>query len=270
MAKHLTPDQVAQFHRDGFVSPMTALDPDEARAHADRLERYERDTGTLAANSLTLKAHVPFRMFNRLVRNPRILDAVEDALGPNLVCWGSGFFVKEPHSESFISWHADTYYYGLRPQDTLTVWVAFTASDRTSGCIRCIPGSHKVEQAFDQSPSPHNMLGRGQTTRDVDQDKAVYMPLEPGQFSMHHECTVHSSQPNNADHRRIGYSIHYCPTHVRQTRYATGDGLPTAALVRGVDEFGHWQAEPETDADFDRAAWDWAEEQRRVFLSRSR
>ena len=150
------------------------------------------------------------------------------------------------------------------------MWVAFTPSDRTSGCIRCIPGSHKAEQAFDQSPSAHNMLRRGQTTRGVKEKEAVYMPLEPGQFSMHHECTVHSSEPNNADYRRIGYSIHYCPTHVRQTRYSPADGLPTAALVRGVDEFGHWQAEPVTEADFDRAAWQWAEEQRRRVLTRNR
>ena len=113
------------------------------------------------------------------------------------------------------------------------------------------------------------MLGRGQTTRGVDEARAVYMPLEPGQFSIHHECTVHSSEPNNADHRRIGYSIHYCPAHVRQTRYSSAE-RPTAALVRGVDAAGNWADEPETVVDFDRAALEWAEEQRRRFLSRPR
>lgn len=270
MPKHLSEDQVARFRRDGFLFPMTALDAAEAEACADRIAAYERDTGKSAMNSLSFKAHMPFGRFSKLIRNPRIVDAVEDLLGPDLVCWGSSFFVKEPGSESYISWHADTYYYGLEPQDTVTVWLAFTASDRVSGCLRCIPGSHRVEQGFDEAPSEHNMLGRGQTTRGVEEAKAVYMTLAPGQFSIHHECTVHSSEPNNADYRRIGYSIHYCPAHVRQTRHTPEDGLPAAALVRGVDAAGNWQQETQTEVDFDPAAWQWAEEQRRRFLSRRR
>jgi hypothetical protein len=57
---------------------------------------------------------------------------------------------------------------------------------------------------------------------------------------------VHSSLPNNADYRRIGYSIHYCPTHVRETMYDPVDGKKSAALVRGVDEYNYWDPEPET------------------------
>jgi hypothetical protein len=56
---------------------------------------------------------------------------------------------------------------------------------------------------------------------------------------------------------------------VRQTKFA-GDDRPSAALVRGVDETGHWEHETMTTADFDPAAWTWAEEQRRRFLSRAR
>ena len=76
------------------------------------------------------------------------------------------------------------------------------------------------------------------------------VPLEPGQFSIHHECTVHSSLPNNADYRRIGYSIHYCPTHVRETMYDPVDGKKSAALVRGVDTYDYWDPEPETTVEY--------------------
>jgi ectoine hydroxylase-related dioxygenase (phytanoyl-CoA dioxygenase family) len=269
MPKLLSDAEVAQFKRDGYLFPVTAFGADEARDCAERVARYERETGKSAMKTLSFKAHVAFAMFSGLIRHPRILDAVEDVLGPDLVCWGSSFFLKAAHSPKYISWHADTYYYGLEPQDTVTVWVAFTPSNRASGCIRVIPGSHLEDTPFDQTPSEHNMLGRGQTTQDVDESAAVYMPLEPGQFSMHHERLVHSSEPNGADYRRIGYSIHYCPTHVRQTKFA-GDDRPSAALVRGVDETGHWEHETMTTADFDPAAWTWAEEQRRRFLSRAR
>ena len=269
MPKALTDEQVAGFHRDGFVFPMDGISVDQADAAVDCLDRYERETGEAAQATLTLKSHLPFRLFSDIIRNDRVLDAVEDVIGPNILCWGSSFFVKEPHDPSYVSWHCDTYYYGVEPQATVTAWVAFTRSDLVSGCIRCIPGSHLGETSFDESPDPDNILSRGQTTRGVDESQAVFMPLEPGQFSIHHECTVHSSEPNNADHRRIGYSIHYCPTSARQTRYAAGE-KPSAALVRGVDDYGHWVHEPRTEIEFDAAAAARMKEIRDGFIGRRR
>ena len=95
------------------------------------------------------------------------------------------------------------------------------------------------------------------------------MPLEPGQFSIHHECTVHSSEPNKSDYRRIGYSIHYCPTHVRETMYDPVDGKKSAALVRGVDEFDHWDHEQETTVEYDAAMAEHMIEIRRQFMARN-
>ena len=269
MPKALTDDQVAGFRRDGFVFPIEGISTDEADAAIDCLDRFERDTGHKPQLALTLKSHLPFKLFSDIIRHPKVLDGVEDLIGPNIFCWGSSFFVKEPHDPSYVSWHCDTYYYGIEPQETVTAWIAFTPSNLISGCIRCIPGSHLSETAFDETPNENNILSRGQTTRDVDESKSVYMPLEPGQFSVHHECTVHSSEPNNAGHRRIGYSIHYCPTHVRQTRYA-GDSKPAAALVRGVDEYGYWEHEPPTEVEYDAQAAARMKEIRDQFIGRGR
>jgi len=269
VTKALTDQQVAEFHRDGFAFPIDGIAADQAQAAVDCLDAYERETGDKAQDTLTLKSHMPFRLFSDIIRHPRVLDAVEDLIGPNIFCWGSSFFVKEPHDQSYVSWHCDTYYYGIEPQATVTAWIAFTRSDQVSGCIRCIPGSHLNETAFDEAPDPANILTRGQTTRGVDASRAVYMPLEPGQFSIHHECTVHSSEPNNAEHRRIGYSIHYCPTSSRQTRYNSVD-KPSATLVRGVDELGHWVHEPRTKMEFDAPAAARMKEIRNRFIGRRR
>ncbi len=251
MPKSLTEEQVAGFRRDGFVFPIDGLAMSEAGAAIACLDRYERDSGEKAQATLAHKSHLPFRLFCDIVRHPRILDAIEDLIGPDILCWGSSFFVKEARDPAYVSWHCDTYYYGIEPKETVTAWVAFTPSSRDSGCIRCIPGSHLAETAFDETPDAANMLTRGQTTRGVDEARAVHMPLAAGQFSIHHECTVHSSEPNHADHRRIGLSIHYCPTHARQTRYAE---RPSAALVRGTDRHGHWDREPRTEIEFDAEA----------------
>ena len=270
MPKHLTEDQVEQFKRDGFIHPMDGLTPAEAQECIECLEDYESRTGQTARDSLTLKSHLPFGLFSRVIRKERVLDAVEDLIGPNILCWGSSFFVKEPHSETFVSWHADTYYYGIEPQETITAWIAFSPSNLESGCMRCIPGSHKTMTEFYNAPEENNILTRGQNTRNVDESKAVHMPLEPGQFSIHQECTVHSSQPNNADYRRIGYSIHYCPTHVRETMYDPVDGKKSAALVRGVDDYNYWDPEPMTVVDYDPVMAAHMVEIRRQFMSRSK
>lgn len=250
MGKHLSDEQIAAFKRDGFIFPMDALSPEEAAACRADIEHYEADTGEHAQMSLTLKAHLPFGRLCNLIRNEKILDAVEDLIGPDIICWGSSMFAKDAGDGKWISWHADTYYYGIEPAESLTLWVAFTPANPHTGCLRCIPGSHLTESEFENDPRPDNLLIRGQTTKNVDESKAVFMPLEPGQFSIHHECTVHSSEPNKSDDRRIGMSIHYATPASVQTKWQ-GDGKPTAALVRGVDNYGHWDFEELTEVDYD-------------------
>ena len=65
-----------------------------------RLEAFEAGAGILAGK-LRHKSHLLFTWLNDLVRHPRILDAVEDVIGPNILCWGSSFFIKEPRNPGF-------------------------------------------------------------------------------------------------------------------------------------------------------------------------
>ena len=65
-------------------------------------------------------------------------------------------------------------------------------------------------------------------------------------MSLHHVRLVHGSEPNHADHRRIGFAIRYLPTYVRQTS-GTRD---TAMLVRGEDTYHNFDPEPVPVADF--------------------
>ena len=136
------------------------------------------------------------------------------------------------------------------PQESLTVWVAFTLSDPNTGCIRCIPGTHLAQTDFINKPEKNNLLSRGQTTQKVDETKAVFMPLNSGQFSIHHERTVHGSEPNKSDDRRIGMSIHYTTPATRQTEWK-GKNKPTATLLRGNDRYGHWTYEELTTVEYD-------------------
>ena len=270
MPKLLTDAQIEQYHTQGYVHPFGALSVSEAAAARRELEAFEARVGDEAQKFLAFKAHLPFKFMSDIIRHPRILDAVEDVLGPNILCWGSSFFQKNAHDPRFISWHQDSYYYGMDPSNTCTAWLAFSVSNEASGSVRVIPGSHLRQMEFVNTPTEHNMLPRGQTIVGVDESKAVQMNLAPGEFSLHHEAIVHNSDPNRSDDRRIGLSIHYIPTSTRQVKYVEAGRKPVASLVRGVDAYGYWDPEPVAELDFDPAMFDRLMQMRREFFARTR
>ncbi len=95
-----------------------------------------------------------------------------------------------------------------------------------------------------------NLLSRGQVVDvDVEEGKTVYVPLQPGEMSLHHVRLIHGSAPNTTNDRRIGVAIRYMATHVKQIH-----GVDSAMLVRGEDRYGHFEMDPEPVADLDLAA----------------
>jgi non-heme Fe2+,alpha-ketoglutarate-dependent halogenase len=251
MPKVLTNDAVQAYHRDGCVFPVPVLDAAEIDRYRERLEDHERRAGTPLQGNMRHKTHLLFTWADQLVHHPRILDAVEDVIGPNIFCWNVNFFIKEPASAGFVSWHQDATYWGLEPSDVITAWVAFTPSNPESGCMKVIPGSHMVDQ-FPHVDTFHkdNLLSRGQEIAvEVDATKAVDVVLRPGEMSLHHIKLVHGSEPNRSSRRRIGMAIRYIPTYVRQTKVRD-----SAMLVRGVDSYGHFDHEPRPRADLDEPA----------------
>ena len=247
MPKALSFTQIEQFHDQGFLAPIDLVSEGDAGELYRKFCAVEDSCGEDVSQRFRIKAHLPFPWLCDLIRHPRLLDVIEDIIGPTVLCWGATFFIKKPGDQRFISWHTDSFFYGTRPAETLTAWVSFNASNTESGCIQFIPGTHKSVAAHELHPDPNNMSSNGQTVVDTDESLAVKAILNPGQFSLHHESVVHGSSPNLSDHTRIGLSIHYCPPHVRETRF---DGA-TAMLLRGADNSGNWLPDPEPKRDFD-------------------
>ena len=197
-----------------------------------------------------IKPHLLFTWLADLVRHPAILDAVEDVLGPDILCWNTSFFTKEARSPGFVSWHQDATYWGLSEPAVLTAWVAFTESNGKNGNMRMMPGSHRAPVPHVDTFHPDNMLSRGQEiTVEVDDSQAVDIVLEPGEVSLHHVLMVHGSGANPSDDRRIGLAIRYIASRVRQT----AGPRDSATLVRGEDAFGHFELEPRPEMDMDPA-----------------
>jgi non-heme Fe2+,alpha-ketoglutarate-dependent halogenase len=248
MPKLLSQAQIAQFERDGYVSPVRVMSAADAAELRRRLETYEREQGGPLAGALRHKSHLLFTWLAELVRHDKILDAIEDLYGPNLLCWTTNFFIKEKANPAFVSWHQDSTYWGLDKPDVVTAWVAFSKADETNGAMQVIPGSHKLDQIPHRDTfGKDNLLSRGQEVAvEVDERQAVRLDLQPGEMSLHHVRLVHGSPPNPSDDRRIGFAIRYVPTYIRQIA-----GEDSATLVRGVDEHGNFELEPAPTGDLE-------------------
>ncbi|MBL8671260.1 MAG: phytanoyl-CoA dioxygenase family protein [Alphaproteobacteria bacterium] len=243
--KALTPEAAASYRRDGVLFPIRVVSEAQALELRRHLESHEARTGGPIAGSMRHKSHLLFTWLWDLVHAPTLLDAVEDVLGPNLLCWSTNFFIKEAGDGKFVSWHQDSTYWGLSEPDVVTAWVALSPATVENGAMRMIPGSHGEQVKHRDTYSKDNLLTRGQEIEvDVDESRAVSVVLRPGEMSLHHVRIVHGSEPNRSDDRRIGLAIRYVPTYVRQLV-----ARETATLVRGVDEYRNF--DPETGPEFD-------------------
>jgi hypothetical protein len=250
MPKLLSEEAVARYREEGWLAPIRVMGEDEAAGLRAALEAVEGRMGGPLRGDLRHKSHLLFPFLAELIRHPRILDAVEDLLGPDILCWSSSFFIKEAANPSFVSWHQDSTYWGLSQPEVATAWVALTPSNAANGAMAVIPGSHKLDQIPHRDTfHRHNLLTRGQEIAvEVDAAKAVLLELSPGEMSLHHVRLVHGSAPNPSPDRRIGYAIRYIPTHIRQI-----EGEDSATLVRGVDRYGHFEPEPYPDGEMTAA-----------------
>jgi ectoine hydroxylase-related dioxygenase (phytanoyl-CoA dioxygenase family) len=252
MPRLLTEAQLRQFRDEGWTAPFRAMSTEAAHECRRRIETYETSAGHDANATLKIKGHLAYPWLVELGRNPAVLDAVEDIIGPDILLFGASIFAKGAHDPRYVSWHQDSAYFGLSPHQEVTAWIAFTASRPESGCLRVLPRSHLgPDMQHVETHAKDNMLARGQTIQDLDDSGAVELVLQAGEFSLHHERTAHSSLANRSNDRRIGFAFFYIPTHVRSTL-----GRRTALLVRGEDRHHHWDPEivPRFDLDPDAFA----------------
>lgn len=245
----LSEAQVSEFRREGCLYPQRALDAGDAMQRAIALQAFAEARGQPLTSLLRFKAHLRFRALEQIARNPAILDAVESLIGPDILVFTSTVWAKAPHDRRYVSWHQDSAYFGLDPHEEITAWVALTDSRPDNGCLRVIPRSHlEADYSHDETADADNLLIRGQAIRGLDEGAARDVELEPGEFSLHTERTVHGSLANASPRPRIGYAIFYIPPHVRSTL-----GRRSALLVRGEDRHGHWDTDPAPAGDDDPA-----------------
>lgn len=249
MPKLLTDQQVEKYRDDGFVYPIDVMSAEEATGYLTELEAAEARQGKLLVKGSNFKPHLIFKWADRLAYHPKILDAVEDLIGPNIRILSSTVFPKKPGDGTFVDWHQDGTYFALEPDDQqVAAWLGLSDAPIEAGCMEMAVGSHRLGQLnHKEVAAEKHMLSLGQTVNaDFSRSRTEYTPVKAGQISLHHTHTIHRSGPNTSTWRRVGVTLTYVPAHVK-VRAKT---RPSAALVRGEDRWHHFVDEPRPQVDF--------------------
>ncbi len=252
--KTLSEQQVRDYRHHGFLFPVPALAPAEAAACLENLARMEAGIGAplpQAEMKWRGAAYTYSPWVNALVRQPRVLDIVEEVIGPDILVFWSTFFIKEPGTPAFTAWHQDATYFGLAPYDHVTAWIALSDASEQAGCMEVLSAQGAPRQFYHSAARLANSInGAGQViVEPLDDGEATVMALKAGELSLHHTLCPHRSAPNRASYRRVGLGISYIPAHVR----TTGSYRLPALLVRGSDRWGHFDLLADPAAELDEA-----------------
>jgi non-haem Fe2+, alpha-ketoglutarate-dependent halogenase len=241
------------YAENGYLYPIRVFSDAETAGFRRQFDDYTAQNKDLLDKMIPRErravyalTHLMLPWVYQIAAHPRVLDAVEGAIGPNILVWGSDWFVKFARDPAFISWHQDGAYWGLNPPKVTTAWIALSPSTLENGCMQVMPGTQKMQLPQRETYALDNALSRGQEIAlEVDESKAVAMTLEAGEMSLHHIGIAHGSKANSSDQPRIGIAVRYIAPEVVQK----GAERQIVQLVRGKDEYGHFEiAAPPADA----------------------
>lgn len=231
--------QRKQFEELGFAIYPEVLDSGLIQEASDHVEWLQSKNPGLRPEQLHhgLVRDDPFWV--RLVSDSRLLDIAEQFIGPNIALFASHYICKPPFSGQPVLWHQDGSYWPLDPMDVVTLWLAIDDSLPENGCMRVIPGTHKMElKEHVSNQNVESVLGSEIPAENVDESKAVDIVLKKGGVSVHNPQIIHGSNANTSSVRRCGLTIRYIPTSTRIT--VADAGVPfllRGKATTGVNEY---------------------------------
>src|SRR5262249_19361466 len=236
MTRLLSEAQKHRYERDGIVFPVRVLSPEEALGYRADCDALEAQLGGKPRTIEVRQMHVHFPWAHALATHPRVLDVIEDLLGPDLLIWATELFAKHAHDPTVsIGWHRDRPYMGFDARTAVTAWVALSDSTTANGCMRTLQG-------------PSRSHG-GDRRVEVNEAEAIDVVLRAGEMSLHDVEIPHGSGPNRSGEKRVGFVIRYVTPEARPP-----EGRPPALLARGHDGRHHFRlVDPPTDRDAEQA-----------------
>ncbi|NQZ69195.1 MAG: phytanoyl-CoA dioxygenase family protein [Lentisphaeria bacterium] len=234
-------DIKSKFEEEGYVSPLDALSANEVLHYRECFDELEAEVGKDKAQISLSYKEFEYPWIWELATHEKILDRVQEVYGEDIVFIATHFFCKYPEKEKthYVAWHQDATYWGIKPSETITVWLALDDVDVENGCMQVIPHSHKLGiLEHGKGDEESNLLSINQAIDEdlFSPDTAVNLCMKAGQLSLHEGRTIHGSQSNLSDRRRCGLTIRY----IRPNVVLEGENERwNPVLLRGEDRYGH-------------------------------
>ena len=220
----LTEDQVAFFHREGYL----ALDAITTQAEVAWLrEIYDRlfaaRAGRAAGDQFDLagtdeegqQAALP-QILNPSKYAPELKEGLFRAnalaiacqlLGPETEPLGEHAIFKPARTGAETPWHQDEAYWDPNMQyASLSIWIPLQEATIENGAMQFVPGSHQWEVVTHHSIN-HDPRIHGLEVDAIDTSTAVACPLPAGGATIHHNRTLHYTGPNHSDIPRRAYIL---------------------------------------------------------------
>lgn len=202
-----------RFATEGYCFFADIFGPDEVAAMQHSLS-VGVSAGFLDRDQHYGEPHTKEVFWLEVCRHPRLLDAVEAVLGPNLILVYSSMFIKLPGDGTSVGWHQDNNYWpSVHGVDVATVWLALDDADAENAAMRVIPGSHRGYRELETVPSGEaEMLRKKVLVSPEMEARAATLEMRAGSLSIHDSYILHGSPANESKRRRAGYTIRYCST----------------------------------------------------------
>lgn len=232
------------YWRDGFVSNLSALTRDEVGAFFAEFAAYdsterERHGPSFVPDDYFPRKDPPHRLhdwFVRLATHPRVLDAVANVIGDNILIRNGDVFVKLPGRVETLSWHQDS---AMADVDGMvTAWIALTDATRANGCIEFSRGTHRRELTRPTSKYDLTLPDAGIAALRL--EDCFFNEMPAGHMSLHHLHTVHCSPANDTSEIRVAYAIRYMAAGSSREAAESGEGY----LARGENVGRGFSARP--------------------------
>jgi phytanoyl-CoA hydroxylase len=217
--ERLAPEQVQQFERDGYVIARQLAAQElvdrmlEATLHdASRLVEpieFEADLQYPGAprsrdvdGGRTVRrlkqAHARGYVFTEWITSPQVVNCLTQLLGPEIVCplaHHNCVMTKHPAFSSDTGWHQDIRYWSFDRPELVTVWLALGPERPENGCLRVIPGSHRI--ALDRNRFDEALFFRPDLAANAELiAQAVPAELEAGDVLFFHCKALHAASRN--------------------------------------------------------------------------
>ena len=200
----LSTEEREQFWRQGYLGPYPLCSSQDMFRMHPEIERI-LETEPPDHKQFEHNRHLDAPLIHELATHPTIINRMASLYGPDLLLWRTNFFIKEPGAKE-IPWHQDFNYWPLEPPIIISAWIAVDSATLENSCLQIVPGSHRKVVPHIKA-TPDMAFGQMGDLDFVDTREVVNLEMQPGEFVLFNERTLHHSEANRSDKRRIGLAV---------------------------------------------------------------